>query len=831
MSDPRHCDACNRPCGLDETCFLGDCTRAICTASEIVCWGDPVDPRTDPRNCGQCGEVCASGKACEECACQEPDLLGDACRSEQLRLWVNAFLPGFIEGGFTRTATVDGIERTIFETETPEGESLILRTDREPDARFPQTPFSPDPDAPGLARIELELALPQMSFTTPEIAAGRVVQLQEVADDTYVTLCERSLAAPLSTCVALSESTGSLIRFSVNCSWSVQKANPVDPTCLLDATTLAPIRIQGDLDVERLDATGLVEIRFTAREEPEENVRVSRFPAFEMYGRLDDGNQVAIFQRAPDGGWTGGSLVEVEDQLDQQCGEEECQGIVARIGCGCGTTCINGKECFVVEGSTHQCRWIDGYYVLTGDAIFEPTNNIVCADPRCPARADCADPCREGYLRADGAVSVLVDGRPVYTSDPFGRFIVPPIGFRARPGARVQVVASDSTNTRDGLRFLSLNRVDGPHGLLAREVRPDTGNRFVGVADGQAGIEIEIQQPRSTQGSTVCCRDLGEQVCVDRMSSTEHCGGCNQPCSDGMLCLAGRCACPLPTVALADACVDPTQDDRHCGPALTDCTLEGKFCAQSSCVSADCQNTELFQVCDGVCVSRNDADRCGYFCNPCPIPPNSRPICNLGVCEYECLDDFILCGSDCVDPTLPQNCGPSCQECLPPVANADATCLVSDDGVALSYQCGHTCLDGFHTCGDQLDCWSNDDPGHCGPSCEQCPSGTRCIDGICCNDPTSICNGVCVDLNTSMDNCGVCNTYCNYNQCCVNGRCGFCDACGGCPSGQDCIDGQCQEPPPPPPPPPPECGCGTWDEGSGQCVYKTCPPFEEDDGT
>ena len=823
MSDERHCGGCDRPCGFDQNCFQGTCTPAVCTVGPIVCWGDSVDPRTDSRNCGQCGELCAPGKGCFECACQEPDLRGGACRSEQLRLWANAFLPGFIEGGFTSTVSVDGIKRTIFQMETDTGEDFVLLADRDPDRRFPDTPFSSDIDAPAMAQFELGITLPSMGTLAPEIRGGRIVQLRETGDDTYVTLCDRQLKPPLSTCVRRVENSGTpepagaLATFDVNCSWTLERDSSGDPGCPLYAHMFPPVRIQGTLTIARIDANGIVEIRFTGRDEPAENVRVSPFPAFEMYARLDDGNQVAMFQRDADRAWTADPLVEVKDEIGQQCEGEDCQGVVARLGCGCGAGCVNGQYC-VVSGTTQECNWLDAYYVLTGGAEFQPTNDGLCADPRCPADSACSDPCREGYFEADGPVTVTVDGRTVYTSDPFGRQILPPIGFRARPGAKVGVFGPFTNRNRSTLRYLTVQRVDGPYGMLVSQNRPDLDNKVVGSADGQTGIEIKLGQDRSDRGSTICCRDQGQQVCVDRMLSIDHCGGCNQSCTSGRICLTGRCICPHPWIWDGTNCVDPTQDSRHCGPDLKDCTLEGKFCAQSSCVSADCRDTARFQVCDGQCVPLDDEKHCGFSCETCRVPQNGRALCVSGSCDFECFDEFQRCGFECVDPSQPEHCGTQCLEC-PGKLNAGPSCtLVEGD-----FQCGFKCNDGFHDCNG--DCFWNLANETCGFRCEPCPwDAPTCVEGECCWDNATLCPGGCTDLWNDPNNCGGCGTICNPGFCCGGGACvSEATSCGGCgifcESGQFCIEGQCQNAGPDPPT---ECPPCTVPDGNGGCIPIMC---------
>lgn len=63
-------------CGADELCDEGEC-RVACSAGQLVCGGDCVDPKTNPRFCGatDCsvadgeGVSCGSGEACVDGAC------------------------------------------------------------------------------------------------------------------------------------------------------------------------------------------------------------------------------------------------------------------------------------------------------------------------------------------------------------------------------------------------------------------------------------------------------------------------------------------------------------------------------------------------------------------------------------------------------------------------------------------------------------------------------------------------------------------------------------------------------------------------------------------
>lgn len=803
QSDRMHCGRCHQQCVDGRACISGECRQVTCDALSITCWDNTIDPRTDRNNCGQCGEVCAPRSACVDCACTAPELLdGEVCRSRFLKLWASAFVPGFMEGA--EMATVDGMRRAVVRLPWPDadedaganGPDLFLLADRDPDQRFAGPPFSTDLNAPSVGRVEFDLTLPDMIPTTPVMTGGTVVAVASDGAGGFTTLCERIVKAPDAACFrrqATEESTE--IAYAVDCRWTVQTGAPSDPICPIDAWVPPPIRLEGRVEVGRIDDDRLVEVRFLRPGTPPTNGRVSAFPAFEMYATLDDGNRVPIFQyQPPDPVWQIGSLVPVVDELGQQCGEDECNGVVARLGCGCGTSCIDRQDCVVGElGVT--CSWLDSYFVLAGSNVFDPTNDIVCSDPRCPADVNCVDACREGYITADGGIMVAVDGRTIYRSDAYGKQIVPPIGFEAAPNSVITITGPDTQNTRFGLNQLYLHRIDGPHGLRQTQVPPAGGNAIAVSGEKQVATRIPIGLARTNRSSTICCRDGDEQVCVDRMASKRHCGGCDQPCPEGMLCLGGNCICPHPATRIGDQCVDLTQNDMACGPKQENCAVDGRFCAQSSCVHPDCRDTANFQVCDGVCVTRDSTVACGASCVPCHVPQQGSAICvpngDDRICDIQCPDDVLFqrCGNECYERTDALHCGASCVDCGP-TENGSSICRPSADDPE-RYECGVACFDGFHECGGR--CVANDSILSCGSSCEPCdPWMTVCVNGVCCWDAAAVCPDGCVDIFQDMNNCGSCGAVCTKDCCFAGGCYSNGESCGQC--GIVCGGGQICDP-------------------------------------
>lgn len=69
QSDPSHCGACGRTCGLG-SCVAGECVCDPDPTTVQTCPGSPacVDTARDPANCGSCGQRCGLG-SCVDGAC------------------------------------------------------------------------------------------------------------------------------------------------------------------------------------------------------------------------------------------------------------------------------------------------------------------------------------------------------------------------------------------------------------------------------------------------------------------------------------------------------------------------------------------------------------------------------------------------------------------------------------------------------------------------------------------------------------------------------------------------------------------------------------------
>ena len=208
-------------------------------------------------------------------------------------------------------------------------------------------------------------------------------------------------------------------------------------------------------------------------------------------------------------------------------------------------------------------------------------------------------------------------------------------------------------------------------------------------------------------------------------------------------------------------------DPHHCGSCTTSCSA-GQFCSDGGCKN-QCTAPEV--SCSGVmgCIDLSkDLDHCGDCNRKCVAPQGGIPVPDGGVADAggDAGDDggpvddgqriaTAQCNAGKCDFTCPQ--APNVQKCV-----NDASPSGCFDITISAANCGG--------CGNQ-----------CSGACQQ---------GICCDTPSEVCNGVCVDVTMDPNNCGGCGKLCN-----ISGEsCGLND--GGapqchCPAGQGPCNGSC----------------------------------------
>lgn len=145
-------------------------------------------------------------------------------------------------------------------------------------------------------------------------------------------------------------------------------------------------------------------------------------------------------------------------------------------------------------------------------------------------------------------------------------------------------------------------------------------------------------------------------ACVDTRHDPAHCGGCDQPCADGAVCIDGGCglACGAGASACSDGCFDLDSSHDHCGDCERACA-EFEVCADGAC-AADCPADTL--ACAGGCVAsvRDEAN-----CGGCGVACDAGDSCIAGLCVTADLHHLLISGqslstgsgSDVVSSTQP----------------------------------------------------------------------------------------------------------------------------------------------------------------------------------
>lgn len=229
------------------------------------------------------------------------------------------------------------------------------------------------------------------------------------------------------------------------------------------------------------------------------------------------------------------------------------------------------------------------------------------------------------------------------------------------------------------------------------------------------------------------CNAQPADGCETDLSKATSCGACNAVCGAAApLCTpsgatfqcTNGCTPGAPLNCGAE-CVDPLTSTNHCGGCNIKCPVVAN--STSACTTGACTFTckAQFHACAGKCVAKTDPTACGPDCTVCPVPPGGAATCVADTCGIKCTAPNRACAGKCTPPNDPTACGAACTVCpVPP--NAAATCAAD--------ACGFTCNAGFGNCdanpangceatfaSDPLNC------GQCGKSC----AGQPCVNGVC----------------------------------------------------------------------------------------------------
>jgi hypothetical protein len=254
------------------------------------------------------------------------------------------------------------------------------------------------------------------------------------------------------------------------------------------------------------------------------------------------------------------------------------------------------------------------------------------------------------------------------------------------------------------------------------------------IAHGKAACDGRTCAVSQCNAGYADCNGAATDGCETELSKPASCGACGRACAAAApLCTpsgatsfhcTNGCAANAPLRCGAE-CVDPLTSTSHCGGCNLPCRAAPN--AASACVAGACTATcnPPFHACAGVCVANGDPKACGPGCTPCPVPPGGAATCVADTCGIDCAAPNRACGGRCTAQTDPTACGPACTAC-PLRANAAATCAAD--------ACGFTCNAGFGDCdaaaANGCEVTFESDPLHCGQCGKSC-DGKACVLGVC----------------------------------------------------------------------------------------------------
>lgn len=261
---------------------------------------------------------------------------------------------------------------------------------------------------------------------------------------------------------------------------------------------------------------------------------------------------------------------------------------------------------------------------------------------------------------------------------------------------------------------------------------------------------------------------------------------------------------------VVDEGFDLTRDPENCGSCGNICPVDptnaSSWCIPEGCViECDFGSVNCNDDLDDGCETRlGTPDSCGGCDDPCP---EDRPLCEydptLGyACVTDCVPPEIACSGSCVDiSTNVAHCGECSGVCTAP-PHASPTCSAGE--------CGYVCDPDFGDCettvddGCETSLRSVDNCGRCGNFCEFEHATPICSDGECsigsCDSGWGDClpggtDGCETPLDT-VTNCGECDEPCDLEH--ADGSCetGVCTLMTCLPGFDNCDDD-------------PETGCET----------------------
>lgn len=122
----------------------------------------------------------------------------------------------------------------------------------------------------------------------------------------------------------------------------------------------------------------------------------------------------------------------------------------------------------------------------------------------------------------------------------------------------------------------------------------------------------------------VCQCPVGQMfcggVCLDPLSTPQHCGACDMMCAPGQLCQAGKCVCGAGQMDCGAGCIDLLTSSKACG-------MCGNVCAEGeTCMAGKCRAPLGPDGCGGVARDISVSEVAAYQSIKVPLNKGMTPI-------------------------------------------------------------------------------------------------------------------------------------------------------------------------------------------------------------